>query len=221
MEESYAPRRHQTRLANKSSRSLTGSTGEAITMEYIDSNLPLERTWTHTSQILSPRKKDTEQILLDQLSLSAQEVQDTKSFERHFNFFRGPLNNYSSIRETYQLLKESSRQNDVSVFEQVYKSPILFMTKLMLVIRTFFRSTKRILVVTFLDFIMDLMFCLAYLVEVQMNFYYVDRLLESDKLTHVPIYLRVFRTETLFTVIFSCAIWNLASWVLRMTYVIF
>lgn len=194
-------------------------------MEYVESTnaLPLERAWTNTSQILkgNQKRKETDQILLDQLSLSADEVRQTKLFEKHFLLFRGPLSSYVSVRETHYLMKESRRQKDQSIMEQILKSPLLFMTKIMIAIQTFFRSTKRIVFVTFLDFIVDMIFCLTYLAEVQQNYYNAYKVLESKEMADIPVPLRVFRTHDLLTIIFVCAIWNLISWSIRMTYVIF
>jgi hypothetical protein len=231
MDDEYQPRRHQTRLAKSPTSPLNSSTlsnsklGQDVPMEYVGSNnsIPLERAWTHTSQILrgNQKRKETDQILLDQLSISAEEVRATKVFEKHLFVFRGPLTSYNSVRETHFLMKESRRQKDQSIMEQILKSPLLFMTKIMIAVQTFFRSTKRIVFVTFFDFIVDMVFCLSYLVEVQQNYYNAYRVLDSHEMENIPVPLRVFRTHDLFTVIFACAIWNLVSWVIRMTYVFF
>ena len=229
MEELYSPKRHQTRLANKRNSGAGDEISESTNSKYTEPRrierglsesafaLPIERVWTHNSYILrTSRKNDTDQILLDQLSLSAEEVRDTKSFEKRFIFLRGPLTSYNSIRETLHLLKESRRQKDLSAFEQVYKSPILFMTKLLLAIRTFFRSSKRVLFVTIVDFFVDFIFCVTYLVEVSYDLAKVD---DYPYIQGLPEYFRVYRTNGLMTVIFCCAVWNLLSWIGRMVYV--
>lgn len=230
------PRRYQTRLGYNRKLSTDNniqvspskrsdgdpSPSNAVRSESFGA-LPLERFWTHTSQVLrGNQKKNNDQILLDQLSYSAEEVRDTKWFEQSFHLFRGPLTSYNSIRETYHLMKEASREKDRSTAEKLYKSPILFITKIMITIRTFFRSTKRILLVTFLDFFVDMIFCLAYLVEVHYNFYNQAKILESREiLEDIPSYLCIYRPDSLFMVIFVCAIWSVVSWLIRMTYVSF
>ena len=234
MDDPYSPRRFQTRLTRKAADSKTGLDESLDNMgsmsSYFDipmyrgtesaTKTPMDRAWTHTSYVLGTSKsKATDQILLDQLSLTAEEVRDTKVFENRFLYFRGPLTNYNSIRETHRIQKETKREKAISTFEQVYRSPILIVSKLILAVRAFFKSTRRILIGTVLDFIFDLVFCISYLAEVQDNLGHITYLNTISMPQGFPQYLKVYRRDGLFTVIFVCAFWNLLSWLIRITYV--
>ena len=71
--------------------------------------LSMERVNTQSSYTTARQKRKKDQILMDALKISSDEVQETKLFENRFNLFREPLSSYNSIRETYRLIKDAER----------------------------------------------------------------------------------------------------------------
>lgn len=70
--------------------------------------VPSKRSATFLKGILGQRRPK-DQVFLNSLKVNAEEVKETRTFERRFNVFKGPLSSYNSIRETYRLIRESER----------------------------------------------------------------------------------------------------------------
>jgi hypothetical protein len=67
------------------------------------------RTTSAASLTASTEKERKQHALLEALKVSAEEVKQTKTFERRFLPFLPGFTSYNSVRETYRLIKEEQR----------------------------------------------------------------------------------------------------------------
>jgi hypothetical protein len=67
------------------------------------------RTTSVVSLTASSERERKQHALLEALKVSAEEVKQTKTFERRFLPFAPGFTSYNSVRETYRLIKEEQR----------------------------------------------------------------------------------------------------------------
>jgi hypothetical protein len=135
--------------------------------------------------------KEREKKLLSTLNASSEEVRETKSFQSIMKINQSHLSSYRAVRNTYNIIRMTNREIDRAPWQTFLRSIILQLRKIASFLVEFMSNRKNFLL---LHLLIELSFCIIYLIEVQIN---MD---DITLVSEVPLanYLRVYRSRTLY-----------------------
>jgi hypothetical protein len=121
------------------------------------------------------------------------------------------------VRQTYRVIRDTNREIERVPWQTFLRSMILLAKRTVRSILNFLENSKRISAFLLILLAVEFLFCILYLVEVQINMESADHRDRAD----LPFYLRVFRFKTQHILLISMASLTLFISLIQLVFVRF
>ncbi|CAM0140386.1 unnamed protein product [Umbelopsis sp. WA50703] len=161
---------------------------------------------TSLSSFMKKRHSDTPNLVLPALDPSAEEVRESMNIKRSLEqmLFGKAQVNLSTVRTKYRLSRKKARYYEMSIIS-VNSDIVLYCGDYLKGLARLTHNNNTIVLFVYLDLLVDILFCLAYLMELKQ---------EKDVGLHPP-WLYKYRARDLWLFCQLLSFWDVGSYLIR------